>query len=177
MSCIQEMQILYHQKEKVTPPHIYLFIYWPESLLLNMKAIFGHWTVTLLCCLLVDKTWRSNLFSGADLRIYRAERERVERRVTSYSLSDSCLFFFLKKYGSVDGGNIPWEWQCFPSSCIVILPHILEECFPPLICCLAGEVRQASKPPENSAKLWAPSSQSTDLLSHSPSLRAYMHSE
>lgn len=30
-----------------------------------MKAIFEHWTVTLLGCLLVDKTWKSNLLSWA----------------------------------------------------------------------------------------------------------------
>lgn len=149
-----------------------------------MKAIFEHWTVTLFCCLLVDKTWRSNLFSWAYLRIYRAEREKVERWVTSYSLSQIPAFFFFffnkkygKKYGSVDGGNVPREWQCFPSSCIVILTHILEECFPPLICSLAREMRQTSKPLENSARLWASSSRRTDLLTHSPSLHAYMQSE
>lgn len=45
--------------------YTYLFIFWPESFLLNMKAIFEHWTVTLLGCLLVDKTWKSNLLSWA----------------------------------------------------------------------------------------------------------------
>lgn len=50
--------------------------------MLNMNVIFEHWTVTLLSCFLVDKTWKSNLLSWACLRIYGAERQ-----ATSFYLS------------------------------------------------------------------------------------------
>lgn len=79
MGYIHKMQIFHHQEEGDTPPNKYIFIFWPESFLLNMKAIFEHWTVTLLGCLLVDKTCKSNLLSWVCLRIYSAERGGVEK--------------------------------------------------------------------------------------------------
>lgn len=85
------------------PLYIYLFIFWPESFLLNMKAIFEHWTVTLLGCLLVDKTWKSNLLSWACLRIYSAERGGVERQATSSFLSQIPACFLRNE---MEGGEV-----------------------------------------------------------------------
>lgn len=132
--------------------HIYLFIFCPESFLLNMKAIFEHWTVTLLGCLLVDKTWKSNLLSWAFLRIYSAERGGVERQATSSYLSQMPACFLRNEIEGGGGGvsnthtDDPREWQRFPSSCIVPLPLILEECFQPSLCSLRREAGQTLEP-------------------------------
>lgn len=139
-----------------------------------MKAIFEHWTVTLLGCLLTDKTWRSNSFSWVYLRIYSGERGRVERRATSYYLSQIPACFLNKCDGNVDGGSDPRTDSA--SSCIVILPPILEDHFPPLLCFLRGETGLTSKPPEESSKLWALSSQRQTPLPHSPLLTC-MHTQ
>lgn len=161
--------------------HTYLFIFCPESFLLNMKAIFEHWTVTLLGCLLVDKTWKSNLLSWAFLRIYSAERGGVERQATSSYLYQmpAC---FLRNEIEGGGGGGKQHTHRRPKG-MTAFPFLLH-CPPapyfrgmlPAIALLSKKRSRANTgaSPGLSAKLWTPSSQRTVTPALLPS-HTYIH--
>lgn len=198
MSYVHKMQILYHQDGGVTPPHIYIYIYliifWSGSFMLNMNAIFEHWAVTLLGCLLVDKTWKSNLLSWVCLKIYSAERGGVERQVTSFYLSPIPACFLRNEMeGEGQGREDTHTYTCThihthtpvhaqPKRMTVFpLPlHFLPAPYfrgtLPTITLLSKRRSRANIRafPELSAKLWTSSSQRTDAPALLPS---WLHTE
>lgn len=152
-----------------------------------MKAIFEHWTVTLLGCLLVDKTWKSNLLSWACLRIYSAERGGVERQATSSYLSQIPTCFLRNEMGGGEATHTQTQTHRHTRPKGITVFPFLRHCLPasyfrgtlPAITLLSKRRSRENirASPGLSAKLWTPGSQWTDTpaLLPSPRTLTYTH--